>query len=1029
LGAVQAPAMAAPPSLTITQPSANGSTRDATTVFAGTTSDTVDSVTLAIYAGTDTQVPPVQTSLAIVPVGESWETSAASSLSDGQYTAVVEQTNGAETGSSSVAFTVDTTKPVVSLDLVTSPTIESSPTLTGSAGELPGDSSNVAVTIYDGGSVGGTVARSATVEVSGSRWQYKPEALVDGTYTAQAVQQDAAGNVGESVLPVTFTVDTPAPVVSLNSLPAWTKSSTPTLTGGAGSLAGDRATVHVTVYDGSSVGGAVAESSTVAVSASKWSDTVATLTDGTYTAQVSQEDEAGNVGTSTAVTFTVDTVAPVVSINAVTPPTRNSTPTFTGVAGVLAGDKASVVVTIHEGSSVAGTVVETKAVSPSGSSWSDTPPGLVDGTYTAQVTQEDQAGNVGKSAPVTFTVDTKAPVVSIVAPASRIKESTPTLTGKLGTLSGDDPSVLITIHEGGSVSDPVLGSPSAALVNGSSWTYTAPTLADGTYTVQASQEDEAGNLGKSVAVTFTVDTVAPVVSIEPLASPTKDSTPTLTGAAGVLAGDIASVTVTIYAVESSGDVLLESKAINVSGSTWSYTTPSLGDRTYKVDVSQEDEAGNRREAGPITFTVDTHAPAVSINGVQTPSNDPTPTLSGAAGVLPADDPEVKLTIRKGESVVSPEVESATIPVSNGSWSFTTKHLSDGAYTAQVTQENGAEGVGVRAVVFVIDTTAPKLTLTSPSNDAVVESSRPTFGGQAGNESGDSTVVKLSIYTGTSTAGSPIQTFEASRSGTEWTSGSAGPALANGIYTVLAEQVDDAGNATTGTATFAVAVPSTPPPAPSPPPVASFQWFPASPHVGEAVSLVSTSSDAGSPITTYAWSLLPGGALVAGQHVLSTSFATAGSHVVRLRVTDASGLSSEVSETITVASQPITLMQPFPVVRIAGSAKSSGVRIALFTVLAPVGARVSVTCHGHGCPPKTQSLVVAAKNKAKGGTVLVSFGRFERWLRAGAVLEVRIFKAGQIGKYTRFTVRRGKLPARVDTCLSSSGTKPMTCPSS
>src|ERR1019366_4816237 len=590
LGAVQAPAMAAPPSLTITQPSANGSTRDATTVFAGTTSDTVDSVTLAIYAGTDTQVPPVQTSLAIVPVGESWETSAASSLSDGQYTAVVEQTNGAETGSSSVAFTVDTTKPVVSLDLVTSPTIESSPTLTGSAGELPGDSSNVAVTIYDGGSVGGTVARSATVEVSGSRWQYKPEALVDGTYTAQAVQQDAAGNVGESVLPVTFTVDTPAPVVSLNSLPAWTKSSTPTLTGGAGSLAGDRATVHVTVYDGSSVGGAVAESSTVAVSASKWSDTVATLTDGTYTAQVSQEDEAGNVGTSTAVTFTVDTVAPVVSINAVTPPTRNSTPTFTGVAGVLAGDKASVVVTIHEGSSVAGTVVETKAVSPSGSSWSDTPPGLVDGTYTAQVTQEDQAGNVGKSAPVTFTVDTKAPVVSIVAPASRIKESTPTLTGKLGTLSGDDPSVLITIHEGGSVSDPVLGSPSAALVNGSSWTYTAPTLADGTYTVQASQEDEAGNLGKSVAVTFTVDTVAPVVSIEPLASPTKDSTPTLTGAAGVLAGDIASVTVTIYAVESSGDVLLESKAINVSGSTWSYTTPSLGDRTYKVDVSQEDEA-------------------------------------------------------------------------------------------------------------------------------------------------------------------------------------------------------------------------------------------------------------------------------------------------------------------------------------------------------------------------------------------------------------------------------------------------------
>jgi hypothetical protein len=62
-------------------------------------------------------------------------------------------------------------------------------------------------------------------------------------------------------------------------------------------------------------------------------------------------------------------------------------------------------------------------------------------------------------------------------------------------------------------------------------------------------------------------------------------------------------------------------------------------------------------------------------------------------------------------------------------------------------------------------------------------------------------------------------------------------------------------------------------------------------------------------------------------------------------------------------------------------------------------------------------------------VLIVFRRFERALRAGASLQIRVYAPGQIGKYTRFTIRHGKLPARVDTCLSPSGAQRMTCPSS
>jgi hypothetical protein len=120
------------------------------------------------------------------------------------------------------------------------------------------------------------------------------------------------------------------------------------------------------------------------------------------------------------------------------------------------------------------------------------------------------------------------------------------------------------------------------------------------------------------------------------------------------------------------------------------------------------------------------------------------------------------------------------------------------------------------------------------------------------------------------------------------------------------------------------------------------------------------------------------------------------------------------------------MLPFPIVRIAGSIDAAGAKLSLLTVQAPGGAQIMIRCRGRGCP-KTESRVVASGRRV--GTTLVEFRRFERSLRAGAVLEIRISKGGEIGKYTRFTIRRGKPPVRVDTCLSPAGIKPIACPSS
>jgi len=64
-----------------------------------------------------------------------------------------------------------------------------------------------------------------------------------------------------------------------------------------------------------------------------------------------------------------------------------------------------------------------------------------------------------------------------------------------------------------------------------------------------------------------------------------------------------------------------------------------------------------------------------------------------------------------------------------------------------------------------------------------------------------------------------------------------------------------------------------------------------------------------------------------------------------------------------------------------------------------------------------------------GAAAIEFRRFERSLRFGVTLEILVSKPGQIGKYTRFAIRRGKLPARVDMCLDPAGVKPLVCPSS
>ena len=60
--------------------------------------------------------------------------------------------------------------------------------------------------------------------------------------------------------------------------------------------------------------------------------------------------------------------------------------------------------------------------------------------------------------------------------------------------------------------------------------------------------------------------------------------------------------------------------------------------------------------------------------------------------------------------------------------------------------------------------------------------------------------------------------------------------------------------------------------------------------------------------------------------------------------------------------------------------------------------------------------------------MLRFKRFERFMRIGTRVGVRVSFPGRIGKYTSFVMRSRARPARRDMCLPPGKKSPMGCPS-
>ena len=234
-----------------------------------------------------------------------------------------------------------------------------------------------------------------------------------------------------------------------------------------------------------------------------------------------------------------------------------------------------------------------------------------------------------------------------------------------------------------------------------------------------------------------------------------------------------------------------------------------------------------------------------------------------------------------------------------------------------------------------------------------------------------------------------------------------------------------------TESFTIMVSGSPLPVDTPPlanrlPVAQFSVSDVDPNVGQQIALRSFSYDPDGTITAQRWDLDGDGDFDenATGPTAFTVFSAAGPRVVRLEVRDSSGAVQGETQTITVKPRsvaPITrsLMNPFPVVRLAGSVYPRGVKVGLLEVRAPLRSTVTVRCAGTRCPAKKITRTSTRKP--------MRFKSMIRFLSAGTIISVSVTKRGQIGKYTRWLVRGGKVPKRKDLCLYPGRGRPARCP--
>ena len=727
-----------------------------------------------------------------------------SALADNGYTVQASVSDAAgNPGSAGKAITLDTTPPTVSFNVVAGDDVINSvehgqaQIVSGTAtGASVGD--KVVITI-------GSNQYTTTVDASG-KWSVGVpasviSALTDGTVTLSATITDSAGNSSTQTHDVV--VNTASVALTVNTLSgddvinAAEAGASLVINGSSAQFAsGTQVTINL---NGKSYTATIQ-------SDGSWTTTVpaadvGTLADGaSYQVSVSAQDSAGNSASATH-TISVDTSAPVISVN-----------TLSG-DDVLNAAEAQQALTVQGSSSAeAGQTVTvtlggktyTALVANDGTWTLDVPAvdlaALSQGALTVTASVNDKAGNSGQTTH-TLTVDTIAPAVTISTVADD------DIVNNAEQLAGQTISGTTTAEQGQTVTVSFNGhSYQATVAANGSWSVFVPGrdflgLSDGDYTITATVSDKAGNPG-SATHDVTLNGDVPTIAINTFAqddivNAAEHGTPlVISGTTDAPAGQ--TVTITLNGKTYTATVQ--------NDGTWSYTVGSadvtaLADGGSYVINAQVSNAIGNSVSDNHTVTVDLTAPSmgISIDSLQNDTglsandfitNDSQVVVNGSLTAQLGNNEKAQISLDGGVTWIDLTVTGTT-------WRYTDgRTLTDGTYQYQVRVIDNAGNVGATdSQDVVIDLTKPAsatITVDSVSQDTglsdsdfITSDNQISLKGTLGAALGSGDHAQISLDGGATWT-------DVSVSGLSWTYID-GRTLTDGDYNYQLRVIDEAGN--------------------------------------------------------------------------------------------------------------------------------------------------------------------------------------------------------------------------------------------
>ncbi|HCU6382930.1 TPA: Ig-like domain-containing protein [Escherichia coli] len=620
------------------------------------------------------------------------------------------------------------------------------------------------------------------------------QALGEGNQAVLVSGKDATGNTVTGVQ--LLTVDTQPPTLAINTIAqdniisAAEHNVALVLSGTSNAEAGQTVTLTV---NGKSHTATVGSDGTWQVTLP--ATEVQALAEGNYAVNASVSDRAGN-STSHSANFTVDTSAPVVSVNTVAGDDilNNAEQAVAQIiSGQVSGASPGDTVTVKLGTHVLTGIVLADgswnvALDPAVTRTLDR------GANTIFVTVTDTAGNTG-AASRAITLVGVSPLITINtvsgddiisgaekgAPLTLTGSTQQAETGQTVTVTLAGQSFTTTVQADGSWS---LTVPAAAMGN----------LPDGAVAITASVTDLSGNTGNT-SRTITVDSQAPALSIDPLtadniinAAESGQDLP-ITGTTDAQPGQ--TVTVTLNGQTYQGVVQPDG--------TWSVTVPAanvgaLADGNATVTASVNDIAGNPTSVSRVAL-VDATPPVVTINPVatdnviNTPEHTQAQIISGTVTGAQAGD-IVTVTLNN--------VDYTTVVDGSGNWSLgvpasVVSGLVDGSYPINVSVTDRAGNTGSQSLTVTVNTAAPLIGINSIAGDDVINASEKGADLQITGTSDQPVNTAITV---TLNGQNYTTTTDASGNWSVTVPASAVTALGQANYTVTAAVTSNTGNSNT-----------------------------------------------------------------------------------------------------------------------------------------------------------------------------------------------------------------------------------------